>query len=179
MCLAAYEDSGETSHLDAAERALRIDLSSGVMLPDGTFHIRSGSRRLAYLDGGSTGIAMVLSRFLRYRADEEFTTILNAIHFACEIPFVLQPGLFQGRAGLLATLAQSVHDAGGDRTLLLKQASRMGWYAIADGAEIHFPGSGLTRLSTDLATGSAGILLALSSVYDQQPLMLPHLVRSP
>jgi lantibiotic modifying enzyme len=175
MCLHLFDETGQSSYLDAAQRALRVDLSAGEFLPDGTFHVRAGSRRLVYLDGGSTGIALVLSRFLQRREDVEFSEVLDAVHRACEIPFVLQPGLFQGRAGLVMALSEAASLDHRKRETLLRQSVRMGWYAIQDDDCIVFPGSGLTRLSMDLATGSAGILLALLAAEEPRPVSLPYL----
>jgi serine/threonine protein kinase len=175
MCLHLFDETGHDAYLDAAERALRTDLSSGEQLPDGTFHLRSAHRRLAYLDGGSSGVALVLARYLQRREDDELSTTLAAIHRACQIPFVLHPGLFQGRAGLVAALSDAASDGRCERDAVLTQVRRMGWHAISDGVGLVFPGSGLIRLSTDLATGSAGVLTTLVTVYQQVPISLPHL----
>ncbi len=174
MCIRLFEDSGNDAYLDAAELALMHDLSTGQLLPDGTYHLRSGNRRLAYLDGGSTGVALVLSRFLRHREHAEFSRVLAAIHRSCEIPFVLHPGLFQGRAGLIATLAETATPGSPAELIVREQVRRLGWHAVADDG-IAFPGSGLIRLSNDLATGTAGVLIALCAAFGSGPISLPFL----
>jgi hypothetical protein len=174
LCLQLHETTGRSEYLDSAEAALRRDLAACSFLPDGTFQVQSGQRRLMYLDAGSAGIAAVLSRFLARRADADLSAVLSAIHRGCSIPFVLHPGLFQGRAGLIAVLSEAsgTHD---DDNGLSAQVDRLGWHAIRRHDTLAFPGFGLTRLSCDLATGTAGVLAALLSVYEHASIALPFL----
>ena len=61
---------------------------------------------------------------------------------------------------------------GGDA---LDQLRRLAWHAVGYRGELAFPGDQLHRLSTDLATGGAGVLLALGAVLGEQPAHLPFL----
>jgi hypothetical protein len=174
LFLHMYEETGDEQYLNAAEQALWIDLIHGTTLPDGAFHIRLGSRHLVYLDGGSAGIGLVILHYLRHRRDPPLTAILSGICRACQIPFALQAGLFQGKASQVALLSQArIEDV--ERSVLLEQVERFAWYAVLHDENICFPGSGLTRLSCDLATGSAGVLLVLRSVFEETSLGLPFL----
>ncbi len=69
--------------------------------------------------------------------------------------FILQPGLFEGRAGILLASAA----LGGEMTG--HHLRRLGWHALSFRGGTAFPGNGLVRLSMDLATGTAGVLLAV------------------
>jgi hypothetical protein len=71
--------------------------------------------------------------------------------------FVREPGLLQGRAGLAATLAA----LGAPRDEVTAQAARLAWHTVHDSGALLVPGSQLLRFSADLATGAAGVLLAL------------------
>ena len=126
-----------------------------------------------YLDGGSIGIGLVLARYLVHRDVPEFSRLLLKIRLACRSAFVYQPGLFQGRAGLIALLAESPSEE--DRAFAKVQAGRLAWHAVMRGGSLLFPGAGLTKLSVDLATGSAGILMALRALNDGKPVGLPFL----
>jgi serine/threonine protein kinase len=174
LFLHLYDETHDTAYLDAALVALKQDLSFGTLLPDGTFHLRSGSRYLIYLDGGSAGIALVLARFLKYRHDPNLVSLLASIRRGCRIPFVLQPGLFQGRSGMIVALADTAKSEE-DRADVEQQICRLGWHAIRHKGELAFPGTGLVRLSCDLATGSAGVLVALQCAITGQPSALPFL----
>jgi hypothetical protein len=52
---------------------------------------------------------------------------------------------------------------------------RLTWHAVGYRGGLAFPGDQLHRLSTDLATGSAGVLLALGAVLGERPAHLPFL----
>ena len=57
----------------------------------------------------------------------------------------------------------------------LAQIGRLAWHAVDRGGDLAFPGDQLLRLSADLATGSAGVLLALGAVHGRRPAHLPFL----
>ena len=57
----------------------------------------------------------------------------------------------------------------------LDQMRRLAWHAVGYRGALAFPGDQLHRLSTDLATGSAGVLLALGAVLGESPAHLPFL----
>lgn len=74
-----------------------------------------------------------------------------------------------GRAGLLLAATQLEP---GVRDQLI---AGFGWQALPYGGGLAFPGNQLLRLSMDLATGTAGVLLALGAASQQQPAALPFL----
>ncbi len=53
--------------------------------------------------------------------------------------------------------------------------SRLAWHAMTYEGHLAFPGDQLLRLSMDLATGSAGVLLALGAAFGEKPAHLPFL----
>ena len=57
----------------------------------------------------------------------------------------------------------------------LAQMRRLGWHAVGYRGLLAFPGDQLHRISTDLATGGAGVLLALGAVLGESPAHLPFL----
>ncbi|MEV0586822.1 class III lanthionine synthetase LanKC [Nonomuraea sp. NPDC050310] len=155
LFLHAYERGGDAGLLDLAATALRQDLRRCVRGPDGSLQVNQGWRTLPYLDEGSIGIALVLARYLRHRADEEFELALADARLVTRGGYFVQPGLFTGRAGLLA----AQHTLGGPTGDLVRG---LDWHALPYAGGTAFPGTQLMRLSMDLATGTAGVLLALS-----------------
>jgi hypothetical protein len=160
----AYRLTGDSGFLSAARRALARDLDRCVRLDDGTVQVRSGPRHLLYIDGGSGGIALAAAEYLAHRDDAELVDLVDAVRHGCGNPLVREPGLFQGRVGLLAVLAR-LSEPGPDETVRA-QVRRLGWHAVARDGALLIPGRRLRRFSADLATGSAGVLLALHSVFD-------------
>jgi serine/threonine protein kinase len=71
-------------------------------------------------------------------------------------------------SGSLAGVPRGGRDA-------LEQLRRLGWHAVGYRGQLAFPGDQLHRLSADLATGGAGVLLALGAVLGDGPAHLPFL----
>lgn len=53
-----------------------------------------------------------------------------------------------------------------DEDQILASMRRLAWHAVPEEQGLFFPGAALHRLSADLATGAAGILLALHTVVE-------------
>jgi hypothetical protein len=174
LFLHLYEATGESHYLDLAEAALRRDLAGCVTRPTGASYIVDGTRRLSYLADGAGGIAVVLAEYLQRRESPELAEVLAALRRGCWSGFVLHPGLFEGRAGLMAALS-GCGAKPDDGAALTAHIRRLGWHALVHEEHLAFPGSRLRRLSMDLATGSAGILLALQSAFAGTVAPLPYL----
>ncbi|MFE2626336.1 class III lanthionine synthetase LanKC [Streptomyces sp. NPDC059374] len=167
--LRLYETTGDRDLLDLAELALRRDLERCVLAEDGTLQVDDGSRVLPYLESGSAGIAAVLHTYLGHRSDEGLQESVERIRAAAEPEFIVQPGLFNGRAGLIWLLHLLGRDSNAFDHVIRRHVQRLVWHAIPYGGQVAFPGEQLLRLSMDLATGSAGILLALGAVFEGTP----------
>lgn len=186
LFLRRYQQTGESALLDLAETALRQDLRRTTLTGDGTRHVDEGWRSMPYLLDGSIGIGMVLDDFLRHRDDDELRSHASQIQAAACGTFYIEPGLFSGRAGMILYLARRC--AAGtptdrDRQRLAGQVRRLAWHALDYQGHLAFPGDSLLRLSMDLATGSAGVLLALAAALDPHraglPFLEPQAAKSP
>ncbi|GAB2634454.1 class III lanthionine synthetase LanKC [Kribbella swartbergensis] len=167
----AYERLGDTGLLDLAEIALRQDLRRTVRTDDGMRQVNQGWRTLPYLEEGSAGVALVLERYLRHRPSDELMTVLDELKTVTHCSYYVQPGLFMGRAGLLLTAAA----LGEEQATVGDLVYGLGWHAMPFAGGLAFPGHQLLRLSMDLATGSAGVLLALGTALHDAPVSLPFL----
>ncbi|MCK2213640.1 class III lanthionine synthetase LanKC [Actinomadura sp. ATCC 31491] len=168
LFLALYEDRGDPAYLDRAATALRHDLGRCVTDDDGLLQVDEGWRLMPYLAGGSIGIGLVLRRYLRHRHDARFARALAGIRRVARSGFFVQPGLFSGRAGAVLALADDPEHGP-------EQARRLAWHALPHRGGLAFPGEQLLRLSADLATGAAGVLLALAAAQHRRPASLPFL----
>ncbi|MFJ9347451.1 class III lanthionine synthetase LanKC [Streptomyces sp. NPDC101237] len=162
--LRRYERTGEPDLLAAADAALRWDLDRCVVQKGGGLEVDEGWRTLPYLGDGSAGIGLVLDDRLALGADPTgvFERARTAVLTAATSRFYAQPGLFQGRAGMILHLART----GADPARLAAQVDGLGWFAMAYQGQLAFPGHQMMRLSMDLATGTAGCLLALTAALD-------------
>ena len=171
LFLRMYERTGDQSFLDRAVTALHQDLHRCVTRDDGACEVNEGWRTMPYLAQGSTGIGIVADQVLAHRADERLAEAAAAISLAAQSPFYAQSGLFAGRAGIIRYLAG--HDTGDER--LTGQIRNLAWHAVPFRSGVAFPGDQLLRLSMDLATGSAGVLLALGAAGHDTGVDLPFL----
>lgn len=173
LFLRLYEETGQARWLGLADTALQQDLARLRTLPDGTVTLSGGSGELPYLHGGSTGLVPVLRDLLAHRPDPGRAALLTALGRTCDPVYVHNAGLLRGRAGAIAMLAA----LGGtdDHPAVRRQVRRLSWHARHHRGHLAFPGFRLLRLSSDLATGSAGVLLALSSACEGSGPVLPFL----
>ncbi|MFC3348614.1 class III lanthionine synthetase LanKC [Streptomyces echinoruber] len=171
LLLRQYERTGDRALLDAAGQALRRDLECCVVQKKGGgLEVDEGWRTLPYLGDGSVGVGMVVDDYLACdpRAAEEFAPVREGILRAATSRFYAQPGLFQGRAGMILHLSRTTTPGATGRRLA-EQVAGLGWFAMAYQGQLAFPGHQMMRLSMDLATGTAGCLLALGAALDGAP----------
>jgi serine/threonine protein kinase len=171
LFLRMYERTGDATLLDRAVTAVRQDLHRCVIRDDGAMEVNQGWRTMPYLADGSIGIGIVIDQLLRHRVDERLAEASALISLAARSPFYAQSGLFAGRAGIIRYLAG--RDRDGEQ--LSRQIRNLAWHAVPFRGRIAFPGEQLLRLSMDLATGSAGVLLALGAALHDEAVDLPFL----
>ncbi len=161
LFLRLYEETADPGMLDLAGTALRQDLRRCTRRADGQLQVNEGWRTMPYLGQGSVGIGIVLDRYLRHRGDEDLARAGEAVYRAATAPFYVQSGLFAGRAGIIAYLAHRARTDHVARAELTTQIRHLAWHALPYRGNLAFPGEQLLRLSMDLATGTAGVLLSL------------------
>lgn len=172
-----HEHTGDDALLDRAERLLALDFDRCADVADGTLQVVDGRRVLPYVETGSAGIGLVLDALLEHRPGSALARYEASVRRAAEPEFVIQPGLFNGRAGLLGYLAVTGRrgaTAGGPAAaaaLLHRQRAGLALHQVPYQGHLAFPGDQLLRLSTDLATGSAGVLLALGTALEGTPFL--------
>ncbi|MBA3747301.1 MAG: protein kinase/lanthionine synthetase C family protein [Solirubrobacterales bacterium] len=177
LFLRMYERFAEPALLDLAATALRQDLRRCVVRDDGAMDVNEGWRTMPYLADGSIGIGLVLDDYLAVRDDEQFATASAQIRRTAQAAFFIEPGLFWGRAGMIAYLSRghAPGTAADADALVASHVQRLAWHALSYRGEIAFPGQQLLRLSMDLATGTAGVLLAIATALHDEPVQLPLL----
>ena len=174
LFLHLHSETGDPEFLDLAAAALRRDLDAAVAMPDGSLQLLDqGVRYTAYLGIGSGGVAVALQDYLDRRPDAAIAPLLPMIRKGCASRYVQQPGLLIGRAGFIAVLAHLGRPE--DAEVIRHHIRRLALHAKLYGGHLAFPGDKLLRLSMDLATGSAGVLSALSAVFGGPSPVLPYL----
>ncbi|WP_030662735.1 class III lanthionine synthetase LanKC [Streptomyces rimosus] len=160
--LRLYEETGETTFLHHAVEALRADLSSIGWFP-GPGAAKGTPWRTPLIAFGSGGLGMVLHDVLQHCEDPDLASARDAFRQAARQQFLMHAGLFHGRAGVLLAL-HHLRDDAADEHAVREHLAHMGLHAVPHGRRLLFLGDHNLRLSTDLATGTAGVLLALEAV---------------
>jgi hypothetical protein len=170
LLIRRYERSGDPACLDLAAAALRLDLARCRAGADEALLVVEGRRTMPYLGSGSAGLAMVLDDYLAHRPDDPLAAHRAPLRQAATSRFYVQPGLFRGVAGLVLHLARTpAGDLDERRRVLDRHRALLAHQALPHAGGLAFPGEQLLRLSMDLATGTAGCLLALGSAYGPEP----------
>jgi class III lanthionine synthetase len=166
-----YERTGDPAYLDAAQTAVGADLDRCILDSKGSLQVNDGWRTLPYLSSGSIGLGLVIDRFLAHRPVAAFADAADGIRIAARSTYYAQSGLFNGRAGMILYLADQDRR---DR-LAAAHVRRLAWHAVRYEGGLAFPGDGLLRLSMDLGTGTAGVLLAAAAALAPAGAALPFL----
>ncbi|GHG18680.1 MULTISPECIES: class III lanthionine synthetase LanKC [Amycolatopsis] len=180
LFLRLFERTGEPAWLSFADQALCRDLEECIEADDGSLQVRDGATRtLPYAGVGSAGILLVAEQLARHRPDAEAGDSIPALRDACLAEFVAEPGLLNGRCGLAVALAASPDAHHPSRAAAIdRHLAWLAWYAMPYKGGLAFPGNRLLRLSMDVKTGGAGILLSLASLFDGKE-VLPFLGGKP
>jgi hypothetical protein len=175
LFLRLYEQRDDDGLIDLAATAIRQDLRRCVQRGD-TLEVDEGFRTLPYVADGSVGIGFAIDDYLAQREDERFAQAVPLIRAAASSGFYALPGLLSGRAGMILYLSRRLAPGqGADDPVVAAHARRLNWHAVSYAGHLAFPGEQLVRLSMDLATGTAGVLLALGAALHDEPVCLPCL----
>ncbi|HEX4832606.1 MAG TPA: lanthionine synthetase LanC family protein [Trebonia sp.] len=187
LALALYclhRRTGESPLFTRGMRLLGEELAFAEPMAEGGLGFKTAhddTRVYPYLFAGSAGYAAVLGRYLALRPDAEFglpagagpgaglglglgpADALESCLRACSLRFTVFPGLLSGLAGLAVTMADAGRRLGRPELLDAALASARGLfrYAIPHKDGVAWLGEPGQRISADLWSGSAGILLAL------------------
>ncbi|MFD9307980.1 class III lanthionine synthetase LanKC [Streptomyces sp. NPDC060048] len=176
LSLRLYERTGDKELLVQASQALHRDLDRCVTSAYGTLQVNEGWRTMPYLGEGSVGIGMVIDDWLEHGPDERFEQARREIVRAAQATFYAQPGLMRGAAGMILHLARTTTPGPGTGPGdIARQIDALARHAVPYQGHLAFPGEQMMRLSMDLATGTAGALLALGSAAPGGRAHLPFL----
>ncbi len=165
FALRLFEHAGEKIWLDLAEQAVQRDLEECVEAGDGSLQVRdpAGRRTLPYLGAGSAGVLLAVDQLSQHRPTPERQKVALMLTRACASEIVAHPGLMLGRAGLIIALSQLHSRDELVERVLARHIDRLALHAVSHRSGVAFPGNQLMRLSMDVSTGSAGVLLALAA----------------
>lgn len=169
LWLRLYEASGRPEQLRRAVAAVRADLAElGWGRPYDSDR-SAPAWDTPFLGVGGAGVAMVLADLLEVTQESDLVEALADITSSLDVRYTANSGLLHGRAG---TMLASRY-LGGDDAAMSAHAVELGLHAVAHEPGLVFLGDHGMRLSCDLATGSAGVLLALDAAIGSGTVHLP------
>lgn len=163
--LSRFLNTGPAIIGDACTQALRAELGRYITVDEGrALLLNQKSRTIPYLAMGSAGFGIVLPGIPRNLWPVEVTENVSALTAACDAHGCVFPGLFNGMAGLQLGRAGLFHAAGvanpsQEPRSVLTDALDLFTFNLDGTAVVQGDGGG--RITTDLATGGGGVLLAL------------------
>jgi len=157
--------TGDERYLDDAQRCIERDLRACAAGPDGALLVEERGILYPYLAHGSAGIAVAAARLATagrcVLSEEQLRGLVTALSPA----IVIEPGVFDGRAGMILALDELDRAGLADTRALVRMHVRaFDAYAITYRDGFAVLGRGLSRVSMDYATGTAGVAAVLSSV---------------
>jgi hypothetical protein len=168
--LYAWLATGCVEYREAGAAALGTVLTSHV-IPDGrdfwsfTSFANRGAKRLRhYWSDGSAGIAVALVRWLKATGNPLYAQALDNLIPDTERGMTIFPTMLLGMSGTGMFHLDAWHLLGRQSSLETCEslARSIALYTIEQADGVGMPGDQLQRLSTDFATGSAGVLTFLA-----------------
>jgi serine/threonine protein kinase len=172
------ETTGDQRYRTTGVQLLHEELDRAITLSDGSLSFADNAvtrRAMPYLSVGAAGVGMVLSRYVASGGCERFREALPlVVKGTSASTWTEEAGLYEGLAGLAwfhADYAGTDCHADDDRVMAARataQRTALGLlkYAVPHTCGVRFLGSGSQRFCSDLASGSAGVLLAVRRFLD-------------
>jgi hypothetical protein len=156
-----YLRSGEDDFRRTAVQGIEFDLANRVEGKMGWQwqRYRDDTLQYPYWIQGSAGIGATVIRFHHLLGIERYARLAHRIAQDGFIKYSFTPGLFDGLAGI-GELMLDMYRFTGDplyRRQAFDIADTISWFKIEKATGHAYPGPWLSRISTDYATGSAGI----------------------
>lgn len=169
-----YRHTGNADYLSRARQAIQADLARCTVTRNDTLEADEGWRVLPYLGRGGLGVGMAIGEYLRHEQDPDFLVADEQIFRSALYEQYGQPILTYGSAGMMHYLIHRRSYAPSEKLEhgITHHLETLRYHAVSYEGHAAFRGDQQLRLSMDLATGSAGVLLALTSL-TQNKLLLP------
>lgn len=172
-----YNYTGDAKWLEHSRLALQKDLDQSVFVEVAQYYqIKDDARHVPYLAGGSGGVGLAMIHYKEAsKKDKIWHDELHGIGVAANSKTFYSPGLFRGLGGLISTAdAIDRHfNLNKERGYLKGTFSVINLYLLKQDNCYYIPGDYNYRVSGDLFSGAAGILIALNDLNKRRFSWLP------
>lgn len=157
--------------LNLSKKALDKDLELGIFDEEKAYHIDDGHRLFPYLAGGSAGLIIALLEYNITTREKNLDKELMGFAKIAESKSFYNCGLYRGTTGILATSSLiDDYQNNQDITLTQKTLNILALHLLENEKYIYVPGDSCYRLSGDVFSGSAGLLLVLNDIKEKKHL---------
>lgn len=174
--LRLFESSGDQAALDLGRRALGYEMSRAVRQEGHAAWWRAAEHPLLspYWRYGAAGVGSVLIRYHAVLGGDDYLRLAQEAARYAAAKYTVFPGQLSGLAGMGEFLLDMARLTGEEHYLheAWKLAEGIFLFRVETEQGIAFPGEELVRLSTDYATGSAGIGMFLRRLLSPGPRFL-------
>jgi hypothetical protein len=165
--------TGDRTPLGRGLRLMHAEMDRATALDAGlNFPVsRVDQRAMPYIHTGTAGFAHAAGRYLRDTGDERLRAAVPTLLKRLNTRFTVMPGLYQGLSGLGLVLTEHarMYDDADARRAAWNVACGLFKFALPHPTGVRFQGDQLLRLSADLWSGSAGVLLFLTQLLQPRP----------
>ncbi|WP_057491720.1 class III lanthionine synthetase LanKC [Streptococcus orisasini] len=162
----AYRFTGVDIYKECLQVAIESELKGYSVDKLGSLQYAQGERMLPYLSTGSAGLIILIKRNQAV-LNADIIKITDSLEKAIDPNFCLFPGLFNGFSGL--QIAKNINRYGAQDIYGAKELLEgLSKYLIGLENGVVLAGDAGMRITTDVASGSAGIALALSSIMNNK-----------
>ncbi|MDF2013893.1 class III lanthionine synthetase LanKC [Priestia megaterium] len=163
---ALYNVTSDKQWLTLSTLAINKDMEQCVLEESGLYQVKDASRFVPYLAGGSAGIGLAMIELRNLLHEKKWERELSGIGLLTKSKCFYSSGLFRGLTGLIVT-ANAIDiefNLQGKENHIDKSLETLNLYLLEDEGRFYVPGDYSYRISGDIFSGSAGMLLALQDI---------------
>lgn len=166
---ALYNITLDEKWLELSLRALKKDLNLSIFDDYEAFHIDDSFRLMPYICGGSAGLILALVEYSSITSNNKWENEMSSFLVNSTSKTFYNCGLFRGTTGILAATNLIENYQGvSSKNRTRENLSTLNIHLIEQNNYIYAPGDSCYRLSGDLFSGSAGIIMILNEIIEDK-----------
>lgn len=169
----AYKLTGESIYKNGLELAVDKELVAYKVDSNNSLQYSQGHRLLPYLATGSAGLLLLINRNKEILSSK-YLKYLTSLERETDVVFCVLPGLFNGFCGLEVAnnIYSDIDDNFSGQKKLIEQLYR--YLCVIEEGFVIAGDNGL-KITTDIASGFAGVAIGLVSIMDNKLTILPQI----
>lgn len=168
---ALYRVTADPKWLDLSEKALNKDIVNCVLEESGLYQTKDAARYVPYLAGGSAGVSLAMLELRDLSNNpKKWQVELHGVGMVANSKCFYSPGLFRGLSGLITVADALSNELIESNEIVSKTIETLNLYLLKEKDSLYLPGDYCYRLSSDLFSGSSGLILVLNDIQEKRKL---------